>query len=187
MRLIVGLGNPGSEYAKTRHNVGFMVIDRVVRRHGLTGRRTKFHAEVTVGSIAATSIMLIKPTTYMNRSGTSVSEVTRFYKIEPHDLLVVMDDTALPLGRIRIRSEGGHGGHNGLGDIERALGTTVYPRLRVGVDRDDAIGQVDHVLGRFTAAEFERIEPALDNACDAVESWISDGIGQAMNRYNTSP
>jgi PTH1 family peptidyl-tRNA hydrolase len=187
MRLIVGLGNPGNEYVQTRHNVGFMVIDRLARRHGLVGHRMKFHAEVTEGLIATTTVMLIKPTTYMNRSGTCVGEVTRFYKVENPDLLVVMDDTALPLGRIRLRPEGGHGGHNGLADIERVLGTTAYPRLRVGVDRDEAGGQIDHVLGRFTPAQIERIEPVLDATCDAVESWIADGINQAMNRFNTSP
>lgn len=187
MRVIVGLGNPGSEYVQTRHNVGFMVIDRLIRRHGLTGRRSKFHAQVIQGTICDTSIMLIKPMTYMNRSGTCVGEVMHFYKIENQNLLVVMDDTALPTGCVRLRPDGGHGGHNGLGDIERALGTTAYPRLRVGIDRNESIEQADHVLGRFTSTQFERFQPVLDSACDAVESWIAEGIDRTMNQYNTSP
>ena len=187
MRVIVGLGNPGSDYARTRHNVGYMVVDRLTHRHGLTNRRTKFHAQVITGTIGGTAAMMLKPGLYMNRSGTSVAEVARFYKLERQNLLIVMDDTALPLGRVRLRPDGGHGGHNGLADIERALGSPDYPRLRVGIDRPDATGKVDHVLGRFTSAQFEQLQPTLDAACDAIECWITDGIDLAMNRFNPSP
>ena len=135
MKLIVGLGNPGSEYAKTRHNAGFMAIDRLATRYGLTNPKTKFHAGVLDGHIQDHRCVLLQPMTFMNRSGLAVGEATRFYKIDPEiDLLIIVDDVALPLGQIRIRPEGGPGGHNGLVDVERALGTRAYPRLRIGFD-----------------------------------------------------
>lgn len=188
MKLIVGLGNPGSDYAKTRHNAGFMALDRLASRHGLTGAKTKFHSGVLDGQIAGHRCILLQPMTFMNRSGLAVGEAVHFYKLDPGiDLLVVVDDVALPLGQIRLRQEGGSGGHNGLVDVERALGTQAYPRLRIGIDPRGRVPQSDYVLGRFTRDQLDRLDPALDRACDAIESWLSDGIAKAMSLYNADP
>ncbi|MEX0774963.1 MAG: aminoacyl-tRNA hydrolase [Phycisphaeraceae bacterium] len=184
MKLIVGLGNPGTEYAQTRHNAGFMALDRLATRHGLTGPRTRFHAGVLEGPIAGGKCLLMQPMTYMNRSGLAVGEAVAFHKLEPRDLIIVVDDVALPCGRIRLRAEGSAGGHNGLSDVQRALGSTAYPRLRIGIDAPDRIPQHDYVLGRFTVVQLEQLKPALDAACDAIECWIKDGIDKAMTLYN---
>jgi len=185
LRLIVGLGNPGSRYTGTRHNVGFMVLDRLAVRHDLGAPRERFHGLLSTGRIGGAAVTLLKPTTFMNLSGRSVAEAQHFYKIEPESLLVVVDDVALEAGVIRMRAHGGPGGHNGLIDIERSLGTENYPRLRVGIGRaTGAADQVGHVLGRFSAEQLEKIGPALENACDAVECWSAQGAEQAMNRFN---
>ena len=188
MKLIVGLGNPGREYAQTRHNAGFMVVDRLAARHGLSGTRSRFHAGVIDGQILQQRITLMQPTTYMNRSGQAVGEAQRFFKLTVEDLMIVVDDTALPIGSIRMRSGGSSGGHHGLADIERALGTAAYPRLRIGVGSptigEQTITQTDYVLGRFTESQRPALEPALDAACNAIEYWLTDGIDKAMTRFN---
>lgn len=185
MRLIVGLGNPGPEYVATRHNAGFMVVDRLARRHAAGADRAMFHGLVMDGQVAGARCLLLKPMTYMNRSGQSVGEAVGFYKLDPAaDVLVVVDDVALPAGRIRLRAGGSAGGHNGLTDIERALGTREYPRLRIGIDSPGRVPQRDYVLGRFSPDQVKLLEPALDAACDAIECWITDGIDKAMTRYN---
>lgn len=185
MKLIVGLGNPGSEYAQTRHNAGFMLVDRVLARTGLAGVKAKFHARTSEVFVGGQRCLLMQPMTYMNRSGLAVREAMQFFKLDPEtDLLVVVDDVALPVGRIRIRKEGGTGGHNGLADIQQALSTPAYARLRVGIDPPGRVPQVQYVLGRFTVSQLEQLQPALDLACDAVECWVSEGIDQAMTRYN---
>ena len=184
MKLIVGLGNPGSEYARTRHNAGFMVLDRLAARNAISGVKARFHAGVLEGSVAGQRCMLMQPMTYMNRSGLSVGEAMTFYKLAIEDLLIVVDDIALPCGRIRIRKDGGAGGHNGLADIERALGTKAYPRLRIGIDAPGRVPQADYVLGRFSDAQVTLLTPAIDKACDAIECWGKDGIDAAMNRFN---
>jgi PTH1 family peptidyl-tRNA hydrolase len=188
MKLIVGLGNPGSEYAKTRHNAGFMVVDRLALRHRLPDAgpaKMKFHAGVLEGPIAGERCILMQPMTYMNRSGLAIGEAVAFYKLDPtRELLVVVDDVALDVGRIRLRAEGSAGGHNGLADVERALGTSAYPRLRIGIDPKGRVPQKDYVLGRFTPEQLAKLEPTLDVACDAIECWIKEGIARAMTRYN---
>lgn len=187
MKLIVGLGNPGSTYDKTRHNAGFMVLDELARRHARsTSAKGRFQALTIETTIADHRVMLIKPITYMNRSGQSFAEAVRFYKLDPAtDALVVVDDLALACGRIRLRAEGTSGGHNGLADIERALGSTRYPRLRVGIDPKPAfMVQSDYVLGRFTPEQWSLVEPALAQAADACEAFVAKGLAQAMNRYN---
>ncbi len=188
MKLIVGLGNPGPEYARTRHNAGFMAIDRLATRHGLSGAKSKFHAGVLEGAIAGDKCVLLQPVTYMNRSGLAVGEAVAFYKLALSDLLIVVDDVALPVGRLRLRAGGSAGGHNGLADIERALGTSEYPRLRIGIDPPTSGGgrvrQHDYVLGRFSPDQVLKLEPLLDVACHAIESWIADGIAKAMSLYN---
>lgn len=187
MKLIVGLGNPGTQYAQTRHNVGFMVLERLASRHGLLDEkpRSRFHAAVLEGRVASQRCMLMQPMTYMNRSGLAVGEAMKFYKLDPAaDLIVVVDDIALPAGRIRLRAGGSAGGHNGLSDIERVLATRDYPRLRVGIDPPGRVPQVDYVLGRFSPEQKPRIDEAVDLSCDAIETWLNDGIDQAMTRYN---
>lgn len=187
MKLIVGLGNPGRDYARTRHNAGFMAVDRLAQRHAGGARaRGQFHAMTIDAAIGgAGKCLLMKPTTYMNRSGLTVGEAVRFYKCSPvEDVLILVDDTALPLGAMRLRASGGAGGHNGLADIERALGTNEYARLRIGVGEPEFAAQKDHVLGRFTEEELSTIEPALDRVCDAAECWAREGITRAMNTFN---
>ena len=197
MRLIVGLGNPGAEYERTRHNAGFMVLDRLAQRLGIAtpaggnsggnsggGGKAKFHGLLMEASVAGERCGLLKPMTYMNRSGLAVGEAVAFYKLERKDILVVVDDVALPVGRIRLRGEGSPGGHNGLADIQRALGAADYPRLRIGIDAPGMIPQVDYVLGRFTAAQMTKLDSALDLACGCVETWITYGLNKAMTQFN---
>lgn len=192
MKLIVGLGNPGSAYERTRHNAGFMALDRVARRHAPVGvpARSKFNSMLVEATISGERCILLKPLTYMNRSGTPVAETLNFYKMSPAaDLLVLVDEYALPLGRIRLRASGSDGGHNGLADIERALGTRDYPRLRIGIDPPPAAydDPADWVLGSFSSEQAKDLEPALDRAADAVELFASKGIEAAMNRFNAEP
>ncbi len=187
MKLIVGLGNPGRDYARTRHNAGFMAVDRLAKRHaGGAVARGQFHAMTLDAAIPGSGkCLLIKPTTYMNRSGLTVGEAVRFYKCSPvDDVLIIVDETALPVGALRLRASGGAGGHNGLADIERALGTDEYARLRIGVGESEFAAKKDHVLGRFTDDELETLEPTLDRVCDAAECWASEGLTKAMNTFN---
>ncbi|NJL32304.1 MAG: aminoacyl-tRNA hydrolase [Phycisphaerales bacterium] len=187
MRLIVGLGNPGIEYDRTRHNAGFMAMDRLARRLNTdfsTQGKSKFQGLVLDVKIAGEKCLLVKPMTYMNRSGFSVVDAAAFYKIEPVDVLVIVDDVALPVGKLRLRGEGSAGGHNGLADIQRALGTANYNRLRIGIDPPGRIPQVDYVLGRFSPDQLIQLDPALDLVVDCVECWIAHGLAKAMTRYN---
>ena len=179
-RLLVGLGNPGREYSGTRHNVGFMVLDRLAAALGATFRADKkWKADLAVTG----DVFLLKPQTYMNLSGESVSEIARFYKIEPARVLVVLDDMALPLGRLRIRERGSHGGHNGLRSILDHLGTQDVPRLRVGIGAapDAATG---HVLGRFAVDERPLVTQSLGLATEAVQFAQQHGLAAAMNKFN---
>jgi PTH1 family peptidyl-tRNA hydrolase len=184
LRLIVGLGNPGREYEKSRHNAGFLVVDRLASRHGLPPPKARFHADCSEGAIAGCRVLVLKPMTYMNRSGTSVREAAQFYKISPDDVLVIVDDIDLPCGRIRLRPGGSAGGHNGLSDIELALQSRDYPRLRVGIDPPGRIPQRDYVLGRFTPEQWEKVDPALDRAADCAECWLGDDLDRVMGRFN---
>ncbi|QQE14003.1 aminoacyl-tRNA hydrolase [Planctomycetota bacterium] len=185
MKLIVGIGNPGKDYAKTRHNAGFMAIDRLAERNCLSGEKTKFHSQFIEGVVAGKKTLLMKPTTFMNRSGLAVGEAVRFYKIDPADVLILVDDIALPCGRIRLRSDGSAGGHNGLTDIKRVLGTQAYPRLRIGIDSPGRVPQKDYVLGRFTPDQEFQVGKAIDRAAEAIEHWIrEDDISKTMTMYN---
>jgi peptidyl-tRNA hydrolase, PTH1 family len=184
MKLIVGLGNPGSEYARTRHNAGFMVLERLATRHGITGVKSRFSAGVLDGQVAGHRCLLVQPMTFMNRSGQTVAEAVNFYKLELKDLLVVVDEAALPVGSIRLRATGSAGGHNGLSDIENRLGTQDYPRLRIGVESPTRASRKDFVLGRFTEEQLADLDPALERACDAIECWLNDGIDKAMSLFN---
>jgi PTH1 family peptidyl-tRNA hydrolase len=187
VKLIVGLGNPGAEYERTRHNAGFLAVDRLIgRRAAGAPVRAKFHAGAVEGQIpGGGKAMFLKPTTYMNRSGLSVGEAMRFYKLEPEaDLLVLVDDVALPVGAIRLRASGGDGGHNGLADITRALGGADYARLRIGIGAPGPVPQRDYVLRRFSQEQMDELDPALDRAADAAELWAREGAEAAMNQFN---
>lgn len=188
MKLIVGLGNPGPQYEKTRHNAGFMAVDRVRARWADASSpvKSRFQGVSSEVSIAGERCLLLKPTTYMNLSGRSVGEAVGFFKIDPaQDLLVIVDDVSLPVGAVRVRASGSPGGHNGLRDVDRALGSQNYPRLRIGVDPCPPVMKLeDYVLGRFTPEQSAAIGPALERAADAVETFVRSGVVEAMNRFN---
>ncbi len=183
MKVVVGLGNPGKRYDGTRHNVGFAVIDNLATSPRAGRFQTRFQAQVSELFDEAGKILLVKPETFMNLSGRCVREVVDFYQLPLTDLLVVCDDINLPLGKLRVRAKGTHGGHNGLRDIQNHLGTTAYARLRIGVGapREDAS---DHVLGRFSPTERPVIEDAVALAAQAVLVWASRGVEVCMNQYN---
>jgi PTH1 family peptidyl-tRNA hydrolase len=183
MKVVVGLGNPGRQYAGTRHNVGFDVVDSLAAGRAYRGR---FQAQVAELVDSGLTLLLVKPETFMNLSGQSVRQVLDFYKVPATDLLVVCDDFALPLGKLRVRSKGTHGGHNGLRSIQEHLGSTEYGRLRVGVGgpKEDAI---DHVLGRFKPGERQVILDAVIQAAQAVLVWAHQGVDVCMNRFNAEP
>lgn len=183
MKLIIGLGNPGSRYDQTRHNVGFDVIDRLSRRWNCPLTVEKFHAWFAATDVGGERVVLLKPTTFMNRSGQAVSAAGRFYQIAEADLLVISDDLALPVGRIRLRANGSAGSHNGLQSVIDSLGSQNWSRLRIGIG--SAIGdQAAYVLGRIAADEEKEMDAALDRAADAVEYWIRHGIELTMTRFN---
>jgi PTH1 family peptidyl-tRNA hydrolase len=187
MKLIVGLGNPGKEYRETRHNVGFMVIDELARRHQLTLSMAPSQVPDTyVGKkFGEPAILFAKPLTFMNRSGDSVAALSHYFDIDPADILVVVDEVALPFGRLRARARGSAGGHNGLKSIIERLGTQEFPRLRLGVGRGDARRDLaDHVLSKFEPAERAELELFITRAADAAEMFAVDGIAQVMNTYN---
>jgi PTH1 family peptidyl-tRNA hydrolase len=184
VKIVVGLGNPGAQYADTRHNVGWMVLDRLADRAGWTGKgRTKDASAVVAGRFRGLDVTLVKPLTYMNDSGLAVRKVLAREHAPLGDLLVVVDDLALPFGKLRFREGGGPGGHNGLGSIIDELGTEKFSRLRVGIGTPDR-GFVDHVLSRFVPAERARLDELLDAATDAVESWARVGTNKAANQHN---
>lgn len=186
--LIVGLGNPGPQYARTRHNVGWEVLDGLAKRHGLQFRTKQARAEIARGNIAGRPVILAKPQTFMNLSGQAVRGLVQFYKLPLTQVLIIHDELDLPLGTIRLRERGSAAGHNGLTSIIQQLGTPNVPRLRVGIERPPVPGdQVHWVLGHFSAAERAELAPALETAADAAETWLRDGIALAMNRFNGGP
>jgi peptidyl-tRNA hydrolase, PTH1 family len=188
VKLIVGLGNPGTEYRETRHNVGFMVADALFARWRVADQwREKFESLQVKTTVGEAPIILAKPLTFMNLSGQAVQAMAAFYKIEPADVFIVTDDVALPLGRLRARREGGAGGHNGLKSVIQHLGTQAFPRMRVGVGRgNDDRDLGDHVLGRFDASERDTVSAAVLRAADATEMFVSEGIERVMNAFNAA-
>jgi PTH1 family peptidyl-tRNA hydrolase len=181
IRLIAGLGNPGPEYEQTRHNIGFMVADRLAARVGSPWERSTKWDAITA---KCGETILIKPTSFMNRSGHPIFNMAKFYKVEPQQMLVVLDDFALPLGRLRIRSDGGSGGHNGLESIIAQFGTEEIPRLRIGIGAAPDQGSTDYVLGRFFEEEKPLVRSTIDRAVDAVKCAIDNGLVSAMNTFN---
>lgn len=183
--MVVGLGNPGAKYSGTRHNVGFDCLDALLRRAGNPTTSTKFEGQVCKTKLADTELLLIWPMTFMNASGRCVKQFANFYKIQPVDILVICDDLALPLGKLRIRSEGSSGGQKGLENILQSLGTTAVPRLRLGIEPCPERWEVaDYVLSRFREDEKTIMELSVARATDAVCDWASRGIDYCMNQYN---
>ncbi|MCR4763591.1 MAG: aminoacyl-tRNA hydrolase [Lachnospiraceae bacterium] len=186
MLLIAGLGNPENRYAATRHNTGFLAVERLADRYGITMAKREGKALTGTGVIAGEKVLLCKPQTYMNASGESLQALTAYYRIDPETgLLVIVDDIHLPTGMLRLRKGGSAGGHNGLKNIISMLGTDRFPRLRLGVGEAVAGGNlIPHVLGTFDRADWEEMNAALDLAADCVETVIAEGMDAAMNRFN---
>ncbi len=185
--LIVGLGNPGREYAQTRHNIGFQVVSRLAEKHGLKFSRVQNEAVIATGRIGGVRVVLAKPQTWMNNSGKAVGPLARFYKVDLLRLLVVYDDLDRPAGTLRLRSEGGHGGHNGMRSIMERLGTQAFPRLRLGIGRPP--GRMDpaaYVLQPFGRDEEADMTASRERAVEAIECFLSEGIVAAMNRFNAA-
>jgi len=185
VKIVVGLGNPGERYAKTRHNVGWMAADRLADRAGWAGRgRERDASRIVQGRFRSLDLTLVKPLTFMNESGLAVRKVLAREHAPLVDLLVVADDFALPFGKLRFREGGGAGGHNGLGSIIDELQTEKFSRLRVGIG-DPQRNAVDHVLSTFAPDERQRLDELLDAAADAIEAWAHDGTNKAANRFNS--
>mgnify|MGYP001087565004 CR=1 FL=1 len=185
VKVIVGLGNPGQEYAKTRHNIGFMVLDRLQRDLVSPMIKNRFKAEITEGWRNGEKIVLVAPQTYMNLSGQSVREVKQWHYLADEDLLVVYDDMNLPFGTLRMRPSGSAGGHNGLKSIGEQLGTLAIPRLRMGIGRGKS--SIGHVLSKFSPEETAELPQVIERAASAVGSWIDRGIVATMNEINAAP
>ena len=184
MKLVVGLGNPGTKYQGTRHNVGFELIDRLASGGRGASFTRKFDGQMAETEIDFRRVLLLKPDTFMNLSGRSVGQAVRFYKLEPHEILAVCDDLSLPVGKIRIRPGGSDGGQKGLRDIAAHLATDQFPRLRIGIGEQGDSDAVAYVLSRFRSPERAVIDDSLILASQAVAVWVTQGIDPAMNRFN---
>lgn len=186
MKLIAGLGNPGQRYAESRHNAGFFVVNELARRWRLeAGRYDRHFAGLLAESQrAGQRVLLLQPQTYMNLSGRSVAAVWRFYKLALTDVMVVIDDLDLPVGHLRLRPSGSAGGHNGMTDVIRHMGSDQIPRLRIGIGKVHPSATVEYVLSRFEPHEREEIEAAVGTAADALECWLARGLDAAMNEFN---
>lgn len=184
MKIVVGLGNPGNEYSTTRHNVGFMAIDELARRLGISSWKKRNQALVAECR-AAEPVVLVKPQTYMNLSGVAVGELARWYKVSPEDIIVVFDDMDLNIGRLRLRTKGGSGGHRGIESLLTHLTKDSFARVRIGIDRPPTNWQVvDYVLSGFTPEEQPLLSEAITRAAEAVECIVKQGMNKAMNIYN---
>jgi PTH1 family peptidyl-tRNA hydrolase len=186
LKLIVGLGNPGELYSETRHNLGFMVVDELARRYEVKLKRVKKWSAQSAKISVGDGVVLAQPDTFMNESGMAVQNLCSFYKVMPSsDLLVIIDDADLPLGRLRLKRSGSAGGHNGLRSIISQLGTEEFPRLRIGVGRQPG-DLKNHVLGRFSAEEQKKVNLSVKRAADAAEVFVRQNIVAAMNRFNAA-
>ncbi len=186
LHLIVGLGNPGAEYTKTRHNAGFLLVEKLAAKWRCDwGNERKFKARVAKTVQGGRTILLCQPQTFMNLSGETVGAVTEFYQLPADRLLVAVDDADLPFGGIRLRPGGSSGGHHGLESIEQHLGTREFPRLRIGIGRQDGARQItNHVLGKFEASETGLLEKVLDRASGQIDCWLEAGLQTAMSQFN---
>jgi PTH1 family peptidyl-tRNA hydrolase len=183
IRLVAGLGNPGAEYAHTRHNIGFMVVDLLAHKHGLNWEKSS-KADAATAKFGGT--LLVKPASYMNRSGYPLQAIAQFFKIAPGEILIVLDDFTLPLGQLRIRQSGGPGGHNGLESVIVQFGTEEIPRLRVGIGPAPAEGSRDYVLSNFFEEQKPLVRSTIERAAEAVKCAIDKGVVSAMNTFNKS-
>lgn len=185
MKIVVGLGNPGMEYSETRHNAGFMVIDELARQWKLDNWRSKHQALVAEYRGSQGQVLLVKPQTYMNLSGTAVGELVRWYKVAAEDVIVAYDDMDLPAGKLRLRVKGGSGGHRGMESLLVHLGQDSFIRVRIGIGRPPTGWEVvNYVLARFSDDEAPLVDQAIKKAAEAIESMIVDGANKAMNKYN---
>lgn len=185
MKLVVGLGNPGRQYEKTRHNIGFEVIDYIADHYSIPLDKAKFKGIFGMGNVDGEKIILLKPLTYMNLSGESIRPLMDYYNIEPEDLVVIYDDLDLPVGRIRLRQKGSSGGHNGIKSTIAHVGTEKFNRIRVGIDRPtNGMTITDYVLGRFTKEENDKLELVVKKCADACIEWMHEPFLQVMNKYN---
>ncbi len=180
----MGLGNPGIQYARSRHNVGFMVLDRLADRHHLSFTRRRFDAFLAEGQIDGERVLLAKPQTFMNLSGKAIGKLASFYHIPSHDIIVCYDDLDLPLGRMRLRARGSAGGHHGVESTISSLGHEDFARLRIGIGRPDSREDISHVLGRFDEQEERVMDETIGAACEALEMWVREGIEKTMNEFN---
>jgi PTH1 family peptidyl-tRNA hydrolase len=188
MRLVVGLGNPGERYRRTRHNVGFMAVDVLAARAGVRRGGEIADAWVAPVQVGGEDVLLVKPLTFMNRSGVAVDRLLAVHGAAPQDVIVVVDDVALDLGRLRIRERGSHGGHNGLRSLIEVVGTEEFPRIRVGIRKGDAEEDLaGYVLAPFPDEDVLIVQEAVERAAEAVECCIREGIGPAMNQFNGAP
>ncbi|HVF09346.1 MAG TPA: aminoacyl-tRNA hydrolase [Abditibacteriaceae bacterium] len=189
MYLVVGLGNPGTQYSRTRHNVGWFVIDALARRHGIDLSRKSCEARVGTGIISEQRVLLAKPQTFMNLSGRAVAPLLRYHNVEAGQLLIICDDLNLPLGKLRVRSKGSDGGHNGLKSVAQMIATTDYARLRFGVGEPERTeraerGTAGYVLRPFMPDEWTIVDDMVTRAADCVETFVRDGVMAAMNQFN---
>ncbi|MEG6585197.1 aminoacyl-tRNA hydrolase [Dendrosporobacter sp. 1207_IL3150] len=185
MKIVVGLGNPGQEYSATRHNVGFLVIDEMARRWGISSWRNKFDAEIAEYRSGGEQVLLVKPQTYMNLSGTAVGALARWHKVPVEDIIVIYDDMDLAVGRLRLRTKGSSGGHRGIESLLSHLGKDSFTRVRVGISRPPAGWTVNNfVLSRFTDEEEPLIKEAITRSAEAIECVIAQGLTKAMNTFS---
>ena len=188
MKIVCGLGNPGKSYQANRHNVGFMIVDELARRWKASFASTKFDAELATHSVGSVKVLLLKPQTFMNLSGSSLGAAARFYKVAPADVLVIHDELDLPFGRLQLKAGGGTGGHNGLASIREAWGEEAYARLRFGIDKPTGPNAkervIGHVLGDFSKEEAAALGPHLERGAQICETFCSDGLEKAMNAFN---
>lgn len=184
MKLIVGLGNPGKSYEKTRHNMGFMILDEFARKHQAEFHKTKMNGLLAECNIQGEKVYLLKPLSFMNLSGTVVKPILNYYKIPISDLLVISDDLDQPVGNVRLRPHGSSGGHNGLKNIEQELGTNEFKRMRVGISKDEQILTVDYVLGKLSKEDLQHIQHQFPKYCQILEDFIEKPFDQLMSLYN---
>jgi len=185
MKMIVGLGNIGNQYAQTRHNVGFMIVDELAQQLNVDFQTSKFEAQVATAFQNGEKLLLVKPSTYMNDSGRAVGPLMAYYNVDPADLLVIHDDLDLPLGKVRLKQRGSAGGHNGIKSIISHVGDQQFKRVKVGIDHPQKMSVVDYVLGKFTPAQLPLFNDAKITAITAITAWLADDdFAAVMNQYN---
>ncbi|MED4404165.1 aminoacyl-tRNA hydrolase [Metabacillus fastidiosus] len=185
MKLIIGLGNPGKQYESTRHNVGFMAVDQLSDRLNIPLDRTKFNGLYGIGHISGEKVILLKPLTYMNLSGECIRPLMEYYEVDDNEIVVIYDDLDIPTGKIRLRTKGSAGGHNGIKSMIQHLGTQQFNRVRVGIDRpSNGMTITDYVLGRFIEEEQADIQSAIKQSAEACEKWLTADFNQVMNEFN---